>query len=169
MPANNKVWTHEMEDRLLQLLEKNVAYYDIARAISREFKVTISKNACIGKGRRMQVPLRMPARKGRACRKSQNENLSQSPKNLQQRQRRKRANESLRKQRQSQQLRVLRSRRAQRHQHQHLTLLQLTSNSCRWPIGDRAPYLFCGAVQTEGSSYCLEHTLVACPSHGRQR
>lgn len=41
------------------------------------------------------------------------------------------------------------------------TLYELNSLRCKWPLAkfdDRPPYLFCGAVPTAGSPYCLEHT-----------
>jgi hypothetical protein len=37
------------------------------------------------------------------------------------------------------------------------TLFDLKRGECRWPIGDRAPYLFCGDPQKEGRSYCEAH------------
>jgi GcrA cell cycle regulator len=37
-------------------------------------------------------------------------------------------------------------------------LLDLRNGHCRWPgPEDRPPYSFCGAPQTGGSSYCLDH------------
>jgi len=42
---------------------------------------------------------------------------------------------------------------------QRRTLLQLTSDSCRWPIGDPcAPeFYFCGASALDGLPYCAAH------------
>jgi GcrA cell cycle regulator len=37
-------------------------------------------------------------------------------------------------------------------------IFELTPTSCRWPHGDRAPYLFCGAPRMDaGCSYCEGH------------
>lgn len=39
-------------------------------------------------------------------------------------------------------------------------LLDLAPHGCRWPAGEgtlEAPYLFCGAIAVEGSSYCRFH------------
>lgn len=33
----------------------------------------------------------------------------------------------------------------------------LGRTSCRWPIGEDAPFLFCGCEAAPGSSYCLTH------------
>lgn len=40
------------------------------------------------------------------------------------------------------------------------TLLELTDDTCRWPIGD-APYTFCGDKSFEGASYCCRHARIA--------
>lgn len=44
---------------------------------------------------------------------------------------------------------------------QRCTLLDLKKDSCRWPVGDPildpANFFFCGAVRAEGSSYCRHH------------
>jgi len=38
-----------------------------------------------------------------------------------------------------------------------LTILQLREGDCRWPEGERAPYIFCGQVCEIGKSFCPEH------------
>jgi GcrA cell cycle regulator len=45
---------------------------------------------------------------------------------------------------------------------QGLTLLELTSRSCRWPIGDsrKADFYFCGAATSE-QPYCEVHRVIA--------
>jgi len=44
-----------------------------------------------------------------------------------------------------------------------LSLLQLTENTCKWPIGDPlgAGFYFCGAKTSEGSPYCSYHSKIA--------
>lgn len=38
------------------------------------------------------------------------------------------------------------------------TLLELTGDTCRWPVGDPGPDLFfCGAQPIDGHPYCLRH------------
>ena len=47
-----------------------------------------------------------------------------------------------------------------RHDGQPLTLYQLGSCDCKWPLGevnDRPPYLFCGQATEIGQSYCPKH------------
>lgn len=47
------------------------------------------------------------------------------------------------------------------HQTRNVTMDQLNSKTCRWPLGgmeDRPPYLYCGGAVTEkGASYCAHH------------
>lgn len=42
-------------------------------------------------------------------------------------------------------------------------LLDLKDDDCRFPYGDvgDVDFFFCGAVKTEGSSYCNAHALIA--------
>ncbi|ALE03364.1 GcrA family cell cycle regulator [Bartonella ancashensis] len=45
----------------------------------------------------------------------------------------------------------------------HLNLLQLSENTCRWPVGDPllSDFHFCGADSGEGSPYCTFHAKIA--------
>lgn len=47
--------------------------------------------------------------------------------------------------------------------HMEVTLQELTSNTCRWPLGDprRSDFRFCGCPVRKGSPYCSEHSVVA--------
>jgi hypothetical protein len=50
--------------------------------------------------------------------------------------------------------------------HPHLppgfvSLLDLKSCHCRWPVTDRPPHMFCGADRWGTSSYCAAHTAKA--------
>lgn len=52
-----------------------------------------------------------------------------------------------------------------------VTLLQLTDETCRFPLGDpQMPgFYFCGAKPIEGSPYCLCHTALAFQPPGERR
>lgn len=159
MPANNNVWTPAMEQLLLQLFEEGWSYGDMASMISKAFKVHITRNACIGKGKRMQVSLKASPRKGRPCPKRKSPSLGR---NLPRR-RKRRADGN------RQRLLNRKPHRRQSQRNRGLLLPQLLPHSCRWPEGDRIPYTFCGDDQVDGSSYCLKHTLIASPGYGRVR
>jgi GcrA cell cycle regulator len=38
-----------------------------------------------------------------------------------------------------------------------VTLLDLKSTSCRWPVNEGNPFLFCGERAREGGPYCAHH------------
>lgn len=38
-----------------------------------------------------------------------------------------------------------------------IILLELSEGTCKWPIGDGPPFMFCGCAVSEGSSYCPTH------------
>lgn len=50
-----------------------------------------------------------------------------------------------------------------------IKLLDLAPAQCRYPAGDRVPYLFCGQPVQDGSSYCSgHHDLCRTPTQTRQ-
>jgi hypothetical protein len=60
----SNIWTPPVITRFKELLKRGYyTYSDIAKMLSREFSVKLTKNACVGKGRRLSVALRTPARK----------------------------------------------------------------------------------------------------------
>lgn len=42
-----------------------------------------------------------------------------------------------------------------------LTLAQTTDHTCKWPLGETAPWTFCGQPATEGRPYCPAHCRIA--------
>jgi GcrA cell cycle regulator len=55
---------------------------------------------------------------------------------------------------------------------QRRTILELTEETCRWPIGDPGSpdFFFCGGHPVEGLPYCAYHSRVAYqPVHDRRR
>jgi hypothetical protein len=49
----------------------------------------------------------------------------------------------------------------------NLTLMQLTNQTCRWPMNEGGPYLFCGLETMISSPYCVQHTRLGF-THGRR-
>ena len=39
----------------------------------------------------------------------------------------------------------------------HLTIYELTDKTCKWPVTERSPWLFCGHPKLEGSSYHMRY------------
>ena len=62
---SNVVWTRDMVRRFEALITLGISYGEIAQILSGEFSVRLTKNSCVGKGRRLHVPLRSPPRKRR--------------------------------------------------------------------------------------------------------
>lgn len=136
------VWTEELKTRLRELhADEDLLFGAIAAQLSQEFGVTLTRNACIGKAGRMRLVRRHP-RPPQTRRRAIT--LGMPPETVP---------------------RVLPRWRVCEPPAppagERLTLLQLTDNTCRWPYGDRVPYLFCGAA-TAGKTYCAYHTGVAC-------
>lgn len=44
-----------------------------------------------------------------------------------------------------------------------VTIMELTADTCRWPIGDphEPDFVYCGAQPVEGCSYCARHQALA--------
>jgi hypothetical protein len=132
-------WTQPLVNRFLQLFADPVerSYGEIANTLSREFNIAISKNAAIGIGKRLDVPQRKKAGAKRRPEIRLEHRHLPAPRAAY-----------------SKQKPVILGGR--------LRIDQLTHNSCRWPFGDHTPFLFCGAVQVDGQSYCAEHMKISC-------
>jgi GcrA cell cycle regulator len=52
-----------------------------------------------------------------------------------------------------------------------LSIMELTENTCKWPIGDPATddFYFCGCKAEEGSPYCTYHAKIAYQSSRDRR
>jgi GcrA cell cycle regulator len=52
-----------------------------------------------------------------------------------------------------------------------ITLLQLTSKTCHWPLGDpqQSNFAFCGDVSLDGCPYCEAHAKIAYNKGGNIR
>jgi hypothetical protein len=123
-------------------------YSAIASMLSREFNITLGRNAIIGKIARLGLVHRNGASKGGGSKPGRvpprpRLRPSASPD----------AAESKR----------AASGGAQRSRVERpgtLTLLELRDGDCKWPDGD-GPYLFCGRACVAERSYCEEHFRMA--------
>ena len=148
--ATTSIWrtTPQLDVRFRELLQVDpkLTYTMIAQRLSMEFGVPLTKNSCIGHGRRTGVPPRQPPR-SYAGRKVRTLKLKPyTPK-----------------------IRLsARFKPKPRPPVERVPLEQLETNDCRWPFGDRPPFLFCGDTTVGLASYCPKHLDIACPA-GRQR
>ena len=114
-------WTEAMIARLRELHAQEEYFSDIARILSQEFGVELTKNSCIGKGRRLGLTARarvLPP----LPRKGQNRG---GPRKLPA---------------------VLPGWVVEppRLPGGKITIYQLRAGLCHYPFGDRPPYVYCG-------------------------
>jgi hypothetical protein len=126
-------WTPRLDRRLRELFDEGMPYITIALAMSGEFNLNFTRNACIGRANRLRFPLRELPRKPP---KPIEVNLSVRP-----RPRPRTTSPSI--------------------VPGKLTLLQLTRFTCHWPSGDRPPYTYCGKPVLGDGSFCADHAELA--------
>jgi len=134
----NRIPWPQLPDLTARLVElhaspENWSCNDIAKLLSREFNVSVTRNAVIGKSHRMELPFRAPRVVVKKPRKRTKRQYSPRQKQIEAPQ-----------------------PRQPRTDGGTVTIYQLRSDDCRFPLGD-FPFVFCGKEQQEGSSYCPEH------------
>lgn len=147
-------WEGAHSTALRELVEKGVTFSEIARLLNERFGTAYTRNATIGRARRMGLSLPAPA--GSAS-------VFQAPKRADIRRiSAKRAHTLLQsppKPSTQQRAAVLRLR-CVAITPRHLALVDLEPEDCRYPYGGDAenePITFCGHPRREGSSYCVAH------------
>ena len=143
-------WAEEHSQALRQYLQKGLSFSEIAKAINARFNTAYSRNATIGRARRLG--LSGPERPARPKRRQPNPARPQK----------KRARVSA----------VARPKPAVLERAaalqlrcvgivpRHLSLLELENGDCRYPYGGEAEgeaITFCGHPRSAGSSYCISH------------
>ena len=140
MGANhvNAVWTDEQSAALQALLAAGISYSEIAATINERFNTNFSRNAACGKGHRLQVK------------------APQKPKAIPKQRERRPSIAAAKPIPRVEEIRI----RCAAIEPRHLTLDQLETNDCRYPFGDN-PFTFCGRLNLDGRSYCVEHFRLA--------
>ena len=131
-------WTTEMNQHLISLLEDpNLSYKAVAAAMSTKFGLSITKNACIGKARRLGVAMRDLTQRQPIVGKEPTITVKK--------------------------VRVdapIAPKISHRLKPGHLTIYQLREGVCRWPMGppmQKPPFLYCGEAALLGCPYCRHH------------
>jgi GcrA cell cycle regulator len=147
-------WKPEHSDALRDHLAKGLSYAEIARTINAAFNTAYTRNAAIGRAKRMGLSGLAPS-DGPGRPKS-----PRKPRPLRFHKMRKRR---AAKPRPSP---PIRKRAAALHLRcvaimpRHLALLELAAGDCRYPYGgdeEGEAITFCGHPRREGSSYCVSH------------
>ena len=148
-------WELKHSDALRDYLAKGLPYSEIARRINAAFNTDYTRNATIGRARRMG--LAGLAETGRPKKPSK-------PNFLSIRKLRK-MSKKLRGAKSRLPLPVLKRAAARKLrcveiEPRHLSLIELEARDCRYPYGgdkDNEAITFCGHPRREGSSYCAPH------------
>jgi GcrA cell cycle regulator len=147
-------WEEAHSVALREYLDKGMTFSEIARALNQRFGTAYTRNAAIGRARRMGLsvpvqphsasvmsgPKKPDARRIRELRSRKLAHVPPKPSTFE------RAA--------ALQLRCVAITP------RHLALVDLEANDCRYPYGGDAegePITFCGHPRQEGSSYCRSH------------
>jgi GcrA cell cycle regulator len=151
-------WTPEHSQGLREYLARGMSYSEIADAINAKFKTAYSRNATLGRARRMG--LAGPERP-EDPRKQLPQPWSKPARTTAPRL------HKLRERHQAEFLRIMPIFEAEpvklrcvEIDPRHLSLVELAPGDCRYPYGgdeEGEAITFCGHPQREGSSYCAPH------------
>ena len=147
-------WEEAHSKALREYVEQGLSFAEAARALNARFGTGYSRNAAIGRARRMglSVPERpnpagvMKRRKKPDARRLRDKRASKVASA--------RPKRSILERAAALQLRCVAITP------RHLALVDLEDNDCRYPYGGDAegePITFCGHPRREGSSYCTSH------------
>jgi GcrA cell cycle regulator len=160
-------WEDAHSVLLRELVEKGLAFSDVARALNERFGTAYTRNAAIGRARRMG--LSTPASAGPA-------GVFAAPRKPDARkicQRRARILATPVPPRSTLERAAVLQLRCVAVAPRHLSLIELEAGDCRYPYGGDAegePITFCGHPRREGSSYCPSHFhLTSLPELALQR
>jgi GcrA cell cycle regulator len=158
-------WEEAHSAALREHVEKGMSFAEAARALNERFGTAYSRNAAIGRARRMGLP--SPERAKRVARPRPPKPAVARPNK-----RRKRAvsgspgGVEVRERAAALQLRCVAI------DPRHLSLIELEAGDCRYPYGGDAegePITFCGHPRRDGSSYCVSHFHLTSAPELRER
>ena len=135
-------WTDEQVEELKRLWDKGLTTGEIGKALG------VSKNAVVGKAHRLGLNSRpSPIRRGDEDKAISTEALTQSTPSD-----KKKAIKG-----------TAAKKTAEKEKNKLFTVNDLTSSSCRWPIGDPKDedFHFCGKEALPDKPYCAEHAAIA--------
>jgi GcrA cell cycle regulator len=148
-------WASEHSGALREYLAKGMSFAEIAQAINAKFKTAYSRNAAIGRAKRMGLT-------GPARSQDLPKHWPSPPKDPQpqlRKPRQHRAPESMRPMPIFEPTKAVNLRCVEIHP-RHLSLTALERDDCRYPYGgdeEGEAITFCGRPRRQGSSYCIPH------------
>ncbi len=133
-------WTDEQVEELKRLWDKGLTTGEIGKALG------VSKNAVVGKAHRLGLNSRPSP-----IRRNDDENIP--------------ANEAKQSDEKKKTIKIqpASKKTAEKEKKKLFTVNDLTSSSCRWPIGDPKDedFHFCGKEALPDKPYCAEHAAIA--------
>jgi len=138
-------WTPARDDQLRALHAEGLSFGQIARVIGG-----ISRNAAVGRARRLTLPDREPRKSSHAARHRKAFTLAHSPNPPEP-------------QPMPEMKPAAESKPVVLENGSHVTTLTLNARTCRWPIGDpaEADFHYCGHPPRLGAPYCQAHARIA--------
>jgi len=142
--VDDTVWTDHLIARFTKLhASDKYSFRAMAEMLSREFGVKLTKNALIGKGRRLDLKPRPRVLPPRAQRAQQRAKAAPPI-----------APEAVPVMRLAWRVALPSA------PYGRITIQQLSRHTCHFPFGDRPPYFYCGDPTAKGSPYCPMHNRV---------
>ena len=139
--GNANLWTPDMIKRFRELHKKHDASFtSIAADMSKEFGIELTRNACIGKAHRLDLPLRLfPNNTRKALLKTKVIKMKQLKPDAP----------------------IPPPQIVRDPVPFTLLITDLEHGDCKWPSGEawqHPPFFYCGAPSLVGRPYCLAHT-----------
>jgi GcrA cell cycle regulator len=141
MTGSRSDWTPERDELLRKVMDSGLSFKDAAVEINAATGSTFSRNAAIGRGKRIGIVV--PKRKSKVPKRLEPCNRAAPPRQIGQAKPRRLASDFS-----PLNIAPVASRR--------LVLIELEPKDCRYPDGD-GPFTFCGHPRCDGRSYCAAH------------
>lgn len=150
MSVKNRRWLDTHDDMLIAEIKAGASYSEAAAKVNKEFKTSFSRNAAVGRGKRLGLCIGEAKRleKLRTCmaaaraapRKPGLKPRSLPPQRI-----------------------VCQPVCPGAIPPRHIPFDQLSAMTCRWPYGEghASTFTYCGHVPSADSPYCLAHTIAA--------
>ena len=149
-------WEEAHSAALRDYLQKGMTFAEAARTLNERFGTAYSRNATIGRARRMG--LSSPERTKRVARRKPPKPPKPNAAGL--RKRRERAVSAVTPKADVRERAAALQLRCVAINPRHLSLVELEAGDCRYPYGgdvEGEPITFCGHPRRDGSSYCVSH------------
>jgi GcrA cell cycle regulator len=150
-------WPPEASERLVELYDEGRSASVIAELLHREGLISVTRNGVIGRAHRLKLPARAPRKPAR---------MTVEQRRVQDAARKRLKRALMKKVKPMMDEATREKLRCETVSPLHISIYELTDDTCRFPYGTRAPYSYCGRPTIFGSSYC-EHHDALCGVHPR--